>query len=81
VIARRSGESWYVGGINGEGKARELAIDPAPLGPGAWTATILEDGAGRGTLASRMAEIAAAGALRVAMRPNGGFAATLVPRR
>ena len=81
VIARRSGERWYVGGINGEGKAREFAIEPAPFGPGAWTATILEDGAGRGTLASRMAEIGAAGALRVAMRPNGGFAATLVPRR
>jgi hypothetical protein len=81
VMGRRAGETWYVGGINGEAKARDFDIEPASLGSGAWTATVIEDGAEKGSLTSRTSEITAAGSLKVTLHPNGGFAATLVPRR
>jgi hypothetical protein len=81
VIARRSGDTWYVGGINGTGEAREVNFRPDAVGVGAGTVTVHEDGARRPELTTRTAELRAGGSIRIPMRPNGGFALTLAPRR
>ena len=44
VIARRSGQNWYVGGIEGAGQEREVTLKLPFLGEGKWTATFIEDG-------------------------------------
>jgi hypothetical protein len=81
VIARRSGTTWYIGGINGEGQSREVEIDTKPLGPGPWEAELIEDAATGRSLTSRDAALTSGQPIRLNMRPNGGFAATLRPGR
>lgn len=44
VLARRKGEVWYVGGINGTDEARTLRFDPAYLSGTGKTVTIFKDG-------------------------------------
>jgi hypothetical protein len=81
VLARRSGRAWYVGAIEGEGRPRELALDLTVLGPGPWEATLIEDGAERPSLQSRSFTVEARRSLKVALKPNGGFAAVLTQRQ
>lgn len=77
VIARRSGPTWYLAGIDGEGQPRQLDLDLGRLGPGPFSATLIEDGDRRPKLTSRTVQVPAGERLRVALRPNGGFAAVL----
>lgn len=43
TLARRSGETWYVGSLTGW-QARELVLDLSFLGEGEWTMEIFRDG-------------------------------------
>jgi hypothetical protein len=79
AIARRSGNAWYIGVINGEDRPRELSLDLGFLGQGTWKATILEDGESHSVPADRKADLAASEPLRITLKPNGGLAAVLVP--
>ena len=45
VVARRSGERWYVAGLNGENEAREMLIVPDFLPEGRLDVTVFADGA------------------------------------
>jgi alpha-glucosidase len=42
IFARRRGDTWFVGGLNGS-TARTVALDPSFLGSGRYTATIVRD--------------------------------------
>jgi len=44
AIARRSGNKWYIGGINAERTRRDFVLDLASLGS-LQTATLIADGA------------------------------------
>jgi alpha-glucosidase len=44
IIARRSGEHWYIGGINGEEQGKELEVDLTPLGTAPDSILIIGDG-------------------------------------
>ena len=79
VIARRAGDHWYVGGINGEGHPREIDLKLSFLNAGPWKATIIEDGPEKKSLSSRTAEAQSNGSWRLPLRPNGGFVAVLAP--
>jgi hypothetical protein len=79
VIARRSGDDWYLSAVNGQAAPRALELPLAPLGPGAWTASLIEDGPAPRSLTSRTITIPAADKLRISLPPNGGFACTLKP--
>lgn len=78
VIARRSGDAWYIGGLAGQG-AHKVSLDLGFLGEGDWTLEIFKDGVN----VSRHAEdykreIRQAGStLEVDMAPGGGFAARI----
>jgi alpha-glucosidase len=43
AVARRKGDKWYVGAMNG-GKARDLTLDLSFLPEGTWQVTLFEDG-------------------------------------
>ena len=45
VMARRSGNRWFIAGINGSDEARELTLDTSRLPAGLRMATALRDGA------------------------------------
>ena len=42
IFARRRGDTWFVGGLNGS-TARTVTLDPSFLGNGRYTATIVRD--------------------------------------
>lgn len=70
LIARRSGDDWYVGaGVAGQ--ARTLTV---PLQEGEWTAEIYRDAPGDLIVAET---VTAAGKLDIPVAANGGFAVHL----
>ncbi|MFF1634089.1 glycoside hydrolase family 97 catalytic domain-containing protein [Leifsonia sp. NPDC058248] len=76
VIARRSGDRWFVGGI-ATGGARAIKVPLGRLGDGrfdVWTVTDAPGGAGRGLVDSR---VVAEGSLTIPVAENGGFAAVI----
>lgn len=67
VLARRKGERWYIGAINGTGDAQRITI-PAELG-GSWS--VIRDDNQRG-LAHEVAAIEASKPLELELPPRGG---------
>lgn len=72
LIARKNGERWYIGGINGENVEKELSIDLNPLGTVPSNIAIIVDGNGPRDLQSETVE-PVAGKLSIRLRPYGGF--------
>jgi hypothetical protein len=81
VVARRSGQTWYVGGIEGQRQARTCELKLGFLGPGAFLATIIGDGQKPKTLEIRTQEVRAGDSLQFELRPAGGFAAIIARGR
>ena len=82
VMARRSGDVWYVGGMTGwDSKSLELSLDFLPEGE--YTVEIFVDGANAYRLARDYKKVAstlpADRKLTVHMAPGGGFAAIIKP--
>lgn len=76
VIARRAGDVWYVGGINGTDIRQPVSVRPEFLRGGTWTGPLIEDGDGprqfrlvHGTIDTASGSIG----LGVLMAPRGGF--------
>jgi alpha-glucosidase len=82
VMARRSGDVWYVGGMTGwDPKSLELSLDFLPEGE--YTVEIFVDGANAYRLARDykkvVSSLPADRKLTVHMAPGGGFAAIVKP--
>jgi alpha-glucosidase len=73
VIARRSGEVWYVGGLSGLDVGQSARVDLAFLGPGAWSLTLIRDGAEERSFDASARPVRASDVIEVEMRPRGGF--------
>ena len=73
VIARRAGEVWYVGGINGSDIRRPGSVKTDALGGGIWHGSLIKDGASDRTFEIATAELRPGGSLGVEMLPRGGF--------
>jgi alpha-glucosidase len=72
VIARRKGDDWYIGGINGKDEVQEITFTLPFLKKNA-TLNIITDGASPGTFATDT--IAAGGKpFKIKLAPRGGFA-------
>ncbi len=73
VMARKSGKSWYVSGINGEPKAKTLELDLSELGV-TGAATLITDGNG-GNLSFRQetVQVVPGKKLTLELEPHGGF--------
>lgn len=72
VIARRSGETWYIGGINGKNEARELELT-LPTACVGKSFTLITDGKDKDTFDYMPVENTN-GTIKVRLLPNGGFA-------
>ncbi|MEU0206269.1 glycoside hydrolase family 97 protein [Streptomyces canus] len=77
VLARRSGERWFLGGVYA-GAARTAAV-PLSLGPGRWLVETIRDGAD-GLVQDRQV-LRGGDTLSVDVVANGGFAALACPWR
>jgi hypothetical protein len=79
IMARRSGNTWYIGGINGTKNAQTWEIDLAPLGEQDFNAAIITDGPDSRQFSTETIMIPAGEKMKVSVLPAGGFVATLNP--
>ncbi|WIY00318.1 glycoside hydrolase family 97 catalytic domain-containing protein [Amycolatopsis mongoliensis] len=78
VFARRSGDRWFVGGIEA-GPATKVTAPLDFLGQGRWLADTLRDGPSG--LLREKSTVTAGGQLTVPVAANGGFVTVLCPAR
>jgi hypothetical protein len=82
ILARRHGETWYVAGINGQGKPLEQSVKFGNwLSAGRYELALIADGPEARTFAAGKQTIESAKGFNVKMLPYGGFAATLKPAK
>ena len=83
VVARRAGDAWYVGGINGTNEHQHVEVPLDFIGASTWNGTFIEDGATprafRITVGGSVAGTRTGGSVppparrAVDMLPHGGF--------
>lgn len=71
VIARKTGDKWYIAGINGKNEKKELSLDLSFL-PAETEATLITDGPDR-TFSQKTLEKEAVRKPAIELQPNGGF--------
>lgn len=76
VLARKSGHTWYVAGINGENLTKNLKLDVSKLGNN-LKGVMVEDGEDNRTLVQKNVEINTATPLEINLQEYGGFLAVL----
>jgi alpha-glucosidase len=81
VVARRSGEEWYMGGISGEDAPRTVDVSLSFLGPAAHHVSIVADGGGPRQLVGSTRIVTARDRLRMELQPRGGFVARVAAGR
>jgi len=72
VLARRSGERWYVAGIQGEGESRRLDLDLSFIEGAAEALSLHDDDTGRGWASSKM-RTEDMSSVAIELAPYGGF--------
>jgi len=77
IIARRKGNDWYVGGINGEGSQKEWVVNYDFLGEASYQAMLITDGESSREMQSSRKTVSRSNAEELSMRPYGGFAMRL----
>ena len=72
VLARKSGEKWYIAGLNAEKESKELMIDVSSMFEGASTVNYYTDNEqGYATLSELKVDNSRK--VKAIMKPNGGF--------
>ena len=81
VLARRHGNEWYIGGINGTDQPKTITVALDFLPTGAFEMNRIGDGAvSREFAQAAPAKVGSGDKLSIELLPFGGFAAHLVPR-
>ena len=75
VVARRSGDTWFIGGINGLTDAKEVAFT-LPAGCKGKAFTLITDGQDKDSF-DYAPQVGADGHITVTMLPGGGFASII----
>jgi alpha-glucosidase len=82
LIARRSGDTWFIGAMTNE-DAREFELPLDFLGEGSFRATIMRDGANAHNHAEdyrqEIKTVSSADTLSLKLAINGGWAAIIEP--
>lgn len=71
IIARRSGNKWYVAGINGENTTKNLSLDLSALKK--MNGKLIDEGTGDDLLKQEDIHLDATKQLNITMKGNGGF--------
>ncbi|WP_431209996.1 glycoside hydrolase family 97 catalytic domain-containing protein [Puia sp. P3] len=80
VIARRSGRSWYIGGLNGEDRGQVMELSFGFLGGGDYELELIADGEMDKRFSRKMLRVRKDSRVSVDCLPRGGFVARLKPR-
>jgi len=79
VLAKRKGETWYLGAMNGD-STRKISVPLAFLGPGSWTADLWLDGSKPDAIRRDSRTLSASGTLELDLAAAGGAVAVLKRR-
>jgi hypothetical protein len=79
VLARRRGTDWFVGGINGEGREKNLKVPLAFLPEGGFEAEVIADDADPRSFGGNTFSVTAASSIPVDVLPYGGFVMHVKP--
>ena len=77
VIARKAGDTWYIGGINGTNVKKSWEIDLSRLEGTDFSGIVITDGETNKQFSYSELTIKSGGKLLVDVLPYGGFVATL----
>lgn len=75
VIARKKGNKWYLGGLNGKEEIQTLKINFDFLGTGDFKLKLIKDGKNDKSFAVEVIKVKKGDTLNVECLPRGGFAA------
>ena len=75
ILARRKGDLWYIGGINGEPVEKDMILDISSLIPEGTELAIIQDGNGPAQLQAQSI-LSGKNSFKVHLEPYGGFVAT-----
>ncbi len=81
VLARKSGDSWYVAGINGDKAGRDVDVPLSFLGDTRCTVTLITDAQAARTFETSTRTVTGQDGIKVGLKPYGGFAAVLAPSK
>lgn len=76
VVARRDGDTWYLGGLNAD-LPTEARVALDFLGAGSWRASIISDGTADREFGAADRTVTSTDVLVIPMRARGGFVARL----
>jgi hypothetical protein len=79
VIARRKGEIWYIGGINGESIEKDLTINIRSLSQEGSELELIQDGEKPSQL-QKNNPVTGGSSFTAHLQPYGGFVATITPK-
>ncbi|HJZ41542.1 MAG TPA: glycoside hydrolase family 97 catalytic domain-containing protein [Bacteroidales bacterium] len=77
IIARRNGNTWYIGGINGTSTAQSWQVDLSRLTNKDFSALIISDGADNRHFSKDTRTLTAGEVMKINVLPAGGFVAIL----
>lgn len=77
IIARKKGNQWYMGGLNGKDEPQTLKVDFDFLGKGNFKLKLIKDGENDKSFAVEMIKVKKGDVLNVECLPRGGFVAVL----
>ncbi len=77
IIARKKGNQWYLGGINGKDELQTLKINFDFLGTGDFKLKLIKDGENDKSFAVEVIKVKKGDVLNVECLPRGGFLAVL----
>jgi hypothetical protein len=80
VLARRSGDTWYIGGINGASEPRTVEIS-LPFVDGPMSGSLITDGENNRSVERRTVSVTSGDSLIVRLRGQGGVVGRLAPSR
>jgi alpha-glucosidase len=81
VLARRKGDAWYVGAINGQNDPLRVSVPLKFLGDGPFTGVLIGDGPNPRSFASRPVEVTSGDVLEMTLLPCGGGVIRLCPKQ
>ena len=80
ILARRKGNDWYLGGINGGQTVEQVNVPLTFLGQSKYAMTLIQDGKARRTFDTQNKVVGSGDSLTIDLGSYGGFAAVLRPR-
>ncbi len=77
IIARKKGNQWYIGGLNGEDKNKTLVVNFNFLGAGNYNLKLIKDGKNAKSFSYESMRVKEGDTIKVDCLPRGGFVGIL----